>query len=242
MLRTLLVCILVPMARMHSVGSLPIALRVRGGDGDRESITRTLQGLAEHAKALAKKWEEDGKLPEDVEQLRRATAEAQSALQGGVSMDVAAGLADALVANGKFEEAEVMQKELLAAMREEVGELHPGTLTAMHNLAGILYKQGKLEEAEEMFEEEVTATREVLGDKHPDALAALGDLAETLRAQGRLPEAEAMQREVLDARRELMGGRHPDTLTAINCIACILGDATCHTPCCASTELITRLC
>jgi hypothetical protein len=51
---------------------------------------------------------------------------------------------------GKYEEAEAMNRQTLGLYQTVLGREHPSTLTSMSNLAGVLDRQGKYEEAEAM--------------------------------------------------------------------------------------------
>ena len=66
---------------------------------------------------------------------------------------------------GRLAEAEVLQREQLAADRAESGDRDPNTLTSLGNLATNLRDQGKLAEAEPLFREALAAERERLRRK-----------------------------------------------------------------------------
>jgi Flp pilus assembly protein TadD len=51
---------------------------------------------------------------------------------------------------GKYEEAEQMQRQTLDLKGKVLGEEHPSTLASMNNLAIVLRQQGKYEEAEQI--------------------------------------------------------------------------------------------
>ncbi|KAK3690270.1 Tetratricopeptide repeat-domain-containing protein [Podospora appendiculata] len=51
---------------------------------------------------------------------------------------------------GKFEEAEQMNRRALGGREKVLGLEHPDTLTSVSNLASVLQDQGKYEEAEQM--------------------------------------------------------------------------------------------
>lgn len=113
-------------------------------------------------------------------------------------------LAVTLQAQGKYAEAEAVQREVLAARREIFGDFsdHPLTLAAMSSLSVTLQAQGLYDEAENLQREVLTARTETLGESHPLTLASASSLAVTLQALGKYDEAEAIQREVLRANAE----------------------------------------
>ena len=59
-------------------------------------------------------------------------------------------LAAALSGQGKYVEAEQMQRQTLELRRKVLGREHPHTLTSMSDLAAALSGQGKYVEAEQM--------------------------------------------------------------------------------------------
>ena len=81
---------------------------------------------------------------------------------------------------GKYEEAEGIQRQELALSESVLGKKHPSTLTSMNNLALVLNHQGKYEEAEGI-------QRQAL------ALSESGVLA----SQGKYEEAEGIHRQAL---------------------------------------------
>ncbi|KAG8829158.1 hypothetical protein FRC18_009510 [Serendipita sp. 400] len=132
-------------------------------------------------------------------------------------------LASTLRDRGELEEAERIQRDVLASRVEILGPRHPDAVKAMSNLAYTLHSRGQLEEAEKMQREVLALRIEILGPRHPDTLLAMNDLATTLQNRGRLEEAENMQRKILSQRAEVLGPRHPDTILVMNNLA-----ITCH--------------
>jgi tetratricopeptide (TPR) repeat protein len=59
-------------------------------------------------------------------------------------------LAQVLQAQGKYEEAEKLNRRALEGYGKELGVRHPGTLTSVCNLAGMLQYQGMHSEAEKL--------------------------------------------------------------------------------------------
>jgi hypothetical protein len=54
-------------------------------------------------------------------------------------------LANAYNNQGKYRDAEVLYKQCLDKMKEELGESHPTTLTTMHNLAAVTSKLSQID-------------------------------------------------------------------------------------------------
>ena len=131
-------------------------------------------------------------------------------------------LAIVLQYQGKYKEAEAMNRRALAGLEEKLGEDHPDTLTSVSNLASMLQYQGKYEEAEVMNQRALAGTEEKLGMDHPDTLTSVSNLASVLQAQGKYEEAEAMNRRALAGYKEKLGEGHPDTLTSVSNLALVL--------------------
>ena len=70
-------------------------------------------------------------------------------------LDAAGNLAESLAHQRKYDEAEKMEREVLAVRKRVLGADHPDTLTTAGNLAHSLKSQGK-------YDEEVAMEREVL--------------------------------------------------------------------------------
>jgi tetratricopeptide (TPR) repeat protein len=116
---------------------------------------------------------------------------------------------------GRSNEAEQLDVEVLELRKEVLGAKHPHTILAMANLASTWWQQGRSDEAEQLEVEVLELRKEVLGAKHPDTISAMANLASTWRQQGRSDEAEQLEVEVLELQKEVLGAKHPDTISAI---------------------------
>ena len=105
-----------------------------------------------------------------------------------------------------------MQKEIL-------GEKHPDTLTALHNLASSYSDLGEYSKALELKNTAYNGFKEILGETHPDTLSALDNLAVTFSDLGDYSKACELQNVVYNARKEFLGETHPDTLPTLNNLA-----------------------
>jgi Tfp pilus assembly protein PilF len=66
----------------------------------------------------------------------------------------------------RYREAEPLAVEVLDASRRLVGDDHPDTLLALHNLATIKDELGRQSEAEKLYVKTLEAKRRVLGAEH----------------------------------------------------------------------------
>ena len=115
-------------------------------------------------------------------------------------------LANAPQKQGKLQEAEEMNRDVLVTKPQVPGEEDDDTVDTMNNkLANVLRK--------------LEVLRKELGLEHPNTLASITCLASVLRKQGRWQEAEKMHREVLEVQRRVLGREHPDTLASMTNLA-----------------------
>ena len=84
-----------------------------------------------------------------------------------IAMLVALLLSRTLPAQGKYTEAERLQRSL--AIREKVlGPEHPDVATALSNLAFLYYTQGRYAEVEPLYQRSLAIREKALGQEHPD--------------------------------------------------------------------------
>jgi serine/threonine protein kinase len=130
-----------------------------------------------------------------------------------------------LLSEGKFADAEKLERETLAGRQRVLGPDHPDTARSMTRLARVLTWQGRNGEAETLQREALRIEKRTLGPEHEDTLHSVDGLIVILWMQGdanRYAEAEALQRETLPVVRRVLGPQHPETLIAMNSLAVIL--------------------
>ncbi|KAB8236424.1 uncharacterized protein BDW43DRAFT_298059 [Aspergillus alliaceus] len=128
-------------------------------------------------------------------------------------------IADCLVSDGRYQEAEALHKELMEINQERNGPDHPSTLNSMAKLASTYHKQGRWNEAEKLEVQVLESRKTVLGAEHPSTLTSMAKLAFTYYKQGRLNEAENLEMQVLKTRMTVLGAEHPDTLNSVENLA-----------------------
>ncbi|KAE8396150.1 hypothetical protein BDV23DRAFT_168407 [Aspergillus alliaceus] len=128
-------------------------------------------------------------------------------------------IADCLVSDGRYQEAEALQKELMEINQERNGPDHPSTLNSMAKLASTYRNQGRWNEAEKLEVQVLESRKTVLGAEHPSTLTSMAKLAFTYYKQGRLNEADNLEMQVLKTRMTVLGAEHPDTLTSVENLA-----------------------
>jgi Tetratricopeptide repeat/Domain of unknown function (DUF4062)/NB-ARC domain len=117
-----------------------------------------------------------------------------------------------IVRPGRWEEAEAAFREVHESRSRTLGQDHPSTLTARHNIARMLAYGDRWPDSEVAFREVLEIRRRVCGDGHPDTLVAHTNVALSIAHQGRWAEAESLFQEVLDIEQRVLRIDHPATL------------------------------
>ncbi|KAF8534369.1 hypothetical protein BDD12DRAFT_896064 [Trichophaea hybrida] len=125
-----------------------------------------------------------------------------------------ADLASIYRGQGRWKEAEDIEKKAIDMCMKELGAENPVTLNRIGNLAVTLAKQGRWKEAEMLQAQIMETNKKVLGQDHPDTLVSMGNLAETFWRQGRLKEAEMLEVVVVATRTKVLSDEHPATLAS----------------------------
>jgi len=138
-------------------------------------------------------------------------------------------IADLLIADGKYGDAEKVLRRAIQARSNALGPEHPGTLDSRHRLIYALSRQTKNAEAETEARDVLRLRQKILGPEHADTLVSRYDLGEPLVNQGKFAEAEALYREVSQLNEKVIGPDHPRTLSARVGLATVLGNEGKHT-------------
>jgi UDP-2,3-diacylglucosamine pyrophosphatase LpxH len=120
-----------------------------------------------------------------------------------------------LFSDGRYEEAEKLQVQVMQARKRLLTDEHPNTLASMANLAATYRNQGRWKEAEELEVQVMETRKRVLGNEHPHTLSSIGNLAVTYRNQGRWKEAEELEAQVMQTMKRVHTDEHPDTLISM---------------------------
>jgi tetratricopeptide (TPR) repeat protein len=173
------------------------------------TITQLLQVFPDDDQSNRSKW-------------RRLLPHAQYALSHSPTddsdeerLDLVQKCASALYSDGRYEEAEELEVQIMQTRKRVLDDEHPDTLLSMDNLASTYCKQGRWAEAEELEVQVMQTRKRVLGDEHPDTLTSIANLASTYNNQGRWAEAEELQVQAIETTKRVLGDEHPDTLTSI---------------------------
>ncbi|KAF1964408.1 kinesin light chain 3 [Bimuria novae-zelandiae CBS 107.79] len=134
-------------------------------------------------------------------------------------LQLASKCAMALYSDGRYEEAEELQVQVMQTRKRVLTDEHPATLTSMNNLAETYRNQGRWKEAEELQVQVMQTMKRVLTDDHPSTLTSMTNLALTYWMQGRWKEVEELEVQVMHTRKRVLTDEHPDTLTGMNNLA-----------------------
>ncbi|RYN79403.1 hypothetical protein AA0119_g13528, partial [Alternaria tenuissima] len=179
----------------------------------RRAITRLLWVFPDDDHSNRSKW-------------RRLLPHAQYALSHSPTddddeerLELASKCAIALYSDGRYEEAEELEVQVMETRKRVLSDEHPDTLTSMANLALTYCNQGRWKEAEELQMQVMQTRKRVLSDEHPDMLTSMGNLASTYWNQGRWKKAEELEMQVMETRKRVLSDEHPDTLISMGNLA-----------------------
>ncbi|WP_406264734.1 FxSxx-COOH system tetratricopeptide repeat protein [Streptomyces sp. NBC_00191] len=127
-------------------------------------------------------------------------------------------LANALRAQGKYQEAHGMDEDTLARQisvlhEDHPNDDHPSILITTGSLAADLRALGKFDEALEHDLRIYDGLRQIFGEHHPRTLIAANNLAIDYRLTGDSERARRLDEETVERRSALLGEDHPFTLT-----------------------------
>ncbi|GET38927.1 peptidase-like protein [Microseira wollei NIES-4236] len=90
---------------------------------------------------------------------------------------------------GRYNEAEPLYREALAAFRSRLGREHPDVANVLNNLALLLHAQGRYAEAEPLYKEALAIDRQQRGNEHPNLASTANHLATLYAARNRTDTA-----------------------------------------------------
>ena len=130
--------------------------------------------------------------------------------------------ADKLRSEGKYSDAVVIWRQLLALSEKLLGLKDPVISHSLNNLAWLLNAQGDYSAAEPLYRRALSIREKALGPEHPDVAKSLNNLAVFLLDLGRYSAAEPMLYRSLAIREKALGQDHPDVGDSLNNLAGLL--------------------
>ncbi len=137
-------------------------------------------------------------------------------------------VARVLSSQGRYAEAEVLQRQALGKSISVNGYFHPHTFIGRGELAGTVRDQERFAEAETMYEELLDDRRKTLGQRHHDTLITLSNMATVKARLEKKQESEKLFREALKIELETLGEHHPSTVNTLHNLACCSSDKGDH--------------
>lgn len=125
-------------------------------------------------------------------------------------------------AEGRYAEAEALQRKVVDGRVALLGRNQPDTQGALNELAVILQDMDRHDEAEPLLQEVLAERVRLYGERNPLTSNILNNLGLSLNKAGRLDEAESHYRRALDIERELLGPDHLDVLILSHNLAGLL--------------------
>jgi CHAT domain-containing protein/tetratricopeptide (TPR) repeat protein len=131
--------------------------------------------------------------------------------------------ADKLRSEGKYSDAAVIWRQLLAVAEKYLDQNDPVIAHSLNNLAWLLKAQGDYNAAEPLYRRALSIREKALGPEHPDVAKSLNNLAVLQIDLGRYSAAELMLYHSLAIREKALGPDHPDVGDTLNNLAGLLG-------------------
>ncbi len=128
-------------------------------------------------------------------------------------------LANLYFRQGRYEDAEIIYKEVLNNLNILVGKEHPDIAACLNNLSNLYVVQERYAEAEPLLKDAHKMLKKLLGEKHPNIATSLNNLAELYRNLGCYEEAEKLFKESLNMIILLLGEDHPYIPSSFNNLA-----------------------
>jgi eukaryotic-like serine/threonine-protein kinase len=148
----------------------------------------------------------------------RRALELRTALLGPVDHDTLEStdtMAEVLIGEGKFDQAERLCGDALTATRQSLGRENPDTVASMRRMAQLVaQRDGNIdnESARRLCEETVELSRRVLGPENRNTLVAMNSLATMLHKTGERDRAGALFQETWEISRRTLPPDDPLTI------------------------------
>ena len=127
-----------------------------------------------------------------------------------------------LEAQGRYAEAEVLQREALASIEESSEDGPEVSAIVLQRLAIVLLRLGRIAEAEALQKQSLEIKSGTLPFDHVEIISGLHNRAYLLAAQDHLKEAEALFRQILVTEAKTRGETHPSFISSLYQLACVL--------------------
>ena len=113
----------------------------------------------------------------------------------------------------RYEEAERLYQEALAAMNATVAPNDPEFAQLLNNIGRLFFDQKRYKEAEPLYTRSLALVEESLGRDHPKVARRLVNLADLYFATGKHSEADAYYRRAISIEEKALGPKHSTTVS-----------------------------
>jgi tetratricopeptide (TPR) repeat protein len=187
---------------------LEVLLRAPDGNLDAEHLTALME--ASRRVIVAHIW--GGLVPDAAELTRTAPIHTSELGEGRAAVIEGRHRHPGALRPRRWEEAEAAFRQVYEARRRSLGDDHPDTLTALHNIGRMLIYQDRAQEAELVNHQVLEGKRRVYGESHAETQVSHVNVALGMAKRGRWVDAEAAFRQVLDVQRRVLRADHPAML------------------------------
>jgi eukaryotic-like serine/threonine-protein kinase len=217
--------------RMEAISNLEAASRERARAIESETAAKEDKDRAEKALSLLVEAFRrpdpsiDGRSVKIVDLLDRSVRELETSLRSQPLMEATllSAIGETFSGLGMTHEALDAFKRAVELRRKRLGEYHPDTLKALHNLAMAHQDAGRLDEAIPILEATLAQRTAKLGDDHDDVIESTNDLAVAYWESGQAVRSISFYNVALAKVRAKHGEDHESTLTIMDNlgVACV---------------------
>ncbi|MEZ5386960.1 MAG: tetratricopeptide repeat protein [Prosthecobacter sp.] len=165
---------------------------------------------------------DNARLAEALDYRQKALALVDKATDPLIWAEAQGKIAQILVAQTQFEEAEPIMREVVDVWERSKGAEHPDVATALNNLAQLLQVTNRLSKAEPIYLRALKIDESSLSPDHPSIARDLNNLATLLQDMNRLTEAEPLMRKALMIDETNFGSDDPNVARSLNNLAALL--------------------
>ena len=131
----------------------------------------------------------------------------------------AGNLGTILIAQGKYAEAEPLEKRVLAADRKASGAGSEDVATDLNNLGTVYFHQAKYAQAEPLYTNALSIHLKLFGNEHPSVASDLTLMGALLADEKKYPLSEATYRRALAIDEKALGPEHKEVATVLSNLA-----------------------
>lgn len=151
-------------------------------------------------------------------------AKTEYGAESGAYASELSNLANVVRAQGRYAEAEELNREALAIDAATIGTAHPDYAIHLNNLAGAVQDQERYVEAEVLYREALAIDVETMGTAHPGYATRLNNLGVNAAYQKKFAEARNYFEEALKICKATLPADHPDIAQTEGSLAAVIAN------------------